>query len=133
MKRDLDVMRLLALQIETGHPPPGIEKYSDAERGYNSCLLIEGKLAIGRAEFDRRSADLRDLTWAGHDFVDASRDPGVWKRTKAKLDKAGAFTFEAMIKLLKSEVSAQLGEPASPPPAVRSARGKSGRGETSRP
>ncbi len=35
----------------------------------------------------------RQLTWQGHDFIDAVRDPEVWRRTKDGAPKVGGWTF----------------------------------------
>jgi len=40
------------------------------------------------------------LTWAGHDFLDASRDEGRWKTAKAVFAKLGGVPFDVATKVL---------------------------------
>ena len=32
-------------------------------------------------------------SWSGHDYLDAVRDPTVWKETKSRAEKIGGWTF----------------------------------------
>jgi len=126
MKRDMDIIRLLLLQLESGERPKELKKYSLEQINYNSLLMIEAKLAEGGA-FNRKS--LRELgvkiggnlaedrvvvlfrlTWAGHDFLDASRDETLWKKAKATVMKpAASFTFDFLKEWLRNEIRARFG------------------------
>jgi hypothetical protein len=46
---------------------------------------------IGRNLFG--DVHVSGLTWEGHDFLDAVRDPEVWKRTMDGAGKMGGWTF----------------------------------------
>ena len=50
----------------------------------------------------------RRLTWAGHDYLDAVRDPKVWQKTKDATEKVGSWTFEIVKELAKSFVTEEL-------------------------
>ena len=44
------------------------------------------------------------LTWAGHDFLDSSRDNKIWKLAKEHVIKPGAsWTFSLLLEWLKQE------------------------------
>jgi len=34
------------------------------------------------------------LSWEGHDYLDAVRDPEIWLKTKQGTEAIGAFTFD---------------------------------------
>ncbi|MDB5452425.1 MAG: hypothetical protein JWO33_1003 [Caulobacteraceae bacterium] len=36
------------------------------------------------------------MTWAGADYLDATRDPKIWKAAKAGAEKAGGFTLDVL-------------------------------------
>ena len=50
------------------------------------------------------------LTWAGHDFLDAVRDPAIWAKTKAGATAAGGFTFDLLKGLAKGFMKKQIEE-----------------------
>ena len=110
MKRDMDLIRLLLLQIESSETryaddldTPG---YSRQETGYHLELLI----SAGLINCDRVSwtfggdfgAAVNGLTWEGHDFVEAIRSESVWNRTKEFVKDKGLDVGSLPIELLKS-------------------------------
>jgi len=126
MKRDMDIIRLLLLQLESGEKPKALEKYSLDEINYNSLLIIEAKLAEGgifspeslrelgatvrKNLRGQRVVLLFRMTWAGHDFLDAARDETLWKKAKTTVMKpAASFTFEIIKEFLKNEIRARFG------------------------
>jgi hypothetical protein len=50
------------------------------------------------------------LTWAGHDFVDAVRDPDIWRKTKNGVEATGSFTFEILRDLAKGFIKTKIKE-----------------------
>ena len=52
----------------------------------------------------------RKLTWAGHDFVDAVRDPAIWKKTKHSADAIGSITFDLVKDLAKGFIKTKIEE-----------------------
>ncbi len=89
MKRDMDLVRkiLLAMeQCEHGHAPGSleIEGYTDEAIEYHAFLMNEAGLiyAVDTTHMQSLSPSALPLymTWAGHDFLDASRDEGLWKK-----------------------------------------------------
>jgi hypothetical protein len=51
-----------------------------------------------------------DLTWEGHDFVDATKDSEVWKETQKGLEGVGSFTFDLVRDLAKGFIKKKLEE-----------------------
>jgi hypothetical protein len=56
------------------------------------------------------SATIFRLTWAGHDFLDASRDNTIWKKAVEHVIKPGtSWTFSLLTEWLKQEAKKRLG------------------------
>lgn len=48
------------------------------------------------------------LTWEGADFLDAVRDPEVWRKTQEGVKAVGSFSFDLMKALAKGFVQKQI-------------------------
>ncbi len=102
----MDIVREILCKISDapGKPDQDLlvkDKTSEeAERVlYHVELLVEAGLLKGQQPPLRRLGtpmwtDL-DLTWAGHDSVDAIRDPQIWNETRKGLEAAGDQRGEA--------------------------------------
>lgn len=82
--------------------------------GYHAYLLVDAGLATGADVTSHNSASphwlISHLTVAGHDFADASRDEGLWKKATATVkDKAGSVSVDVMKQLLVSPVKSSIG------------------------
>lgn len=114
MKRDMDLIRKILLAIEA-HPKPdnwgvpidlAIKGYSPEGISYHIKLLaqaglVEAKDASTMGKYQWRASS---LTWAGHEFLEASRDDTLWEKAKKLvLEKTGTLTFEGL-KLALMEV-----------------------------
>ena len=91
MKRDLDLCLEILRHVEAGsgeqHSGWGIAKVigKDAnEVSYNCILLLDAGLLGGqeRTTSSRTDAMVSRLTWQGHEFLDAARDPTHWEKAK---------------------------------------------------
>jgi uncharacterized protein DUF2513 len=86
MKRDIELIRLILLREEQGTPPPALASYGTGLVLYNSALAIEAGLLRGEVLHEGGSnipiGNVRGITWAGHDFLDATRDPRIWNKTR---------------------------------------------------
>jgi hypothetical protein len=104
MRRDIDLIRLILMEIETGTAPEGLNRHTEKEIVFHSALAIEAGLLQGqvlRNETRGDSAIIERLTWAGHDFLDSARDETNWNKAKAMIAQAGgAWTFEIVKSLL---------------------------------
>lgn len=114
MKRDMDLIRTLLLEIESW--PPGarvpstkivIEPYTEEQIRYHAELLhdagfIGGMLAVHRASGARPTIVGR-LTWHGHEFVDATRSDIVWATVKKRAEPVGgSMNMELLAELISS-------------------------------
>jgi len=114
MRRDMDIIRLLLLQLE------GDEKAAEKLKGYDEPLvvynaallvdsgLVEGAVARG-GDNEPFNVAMDHMTWAGHDFLDAARDETLWKKAKQNIMKpAASYTFEIVKEYLKAEIRKRL-------------------------
>jgi len=108
MKRDLDLVRLILLEIEKNSEPEGrsirvkVPEHSDAEISYHIGLLAEAGL-VEAQNFrgdDRIEWWPMKMTWAGHEFLDAARNDTIWEKMKEMTKKAGGFAFATVFDLL---------------------------------
>ncbi len=109
MKRDLDLARLILLEQEAGSPPKDLEKYSEAEILYHVAILAEAGLihahVLENESGDVCQAVIYRLTWAGHDFLDATADPTLWQRVRERVLKPGvSWTFSVLMEALKVQL-----------------------------
>jgi hypothetical protein len=120
MKRNLDTVRKLLDLAEAqpaGQPLTGFSGEFDntaVEVVEHIALMIDAGLIEGEAYANATSPNggifiITGVTWKGHDFLDAARSDTVWNATKARLAKAGAWTFGLVLEVLKEEAKRQIG------------------------
>jgi hypothetical protein len=111
MKRDMDIVRNLLLRAEAAD---GSVSINDPVETYHVRIMIDAGLIEGRISEDitshaPRHSYIHNLTWAGHDFLEAARNDTVWHTAKEKLLKSGvSWTFELLKETLKSLARQQL-------------------------
>ncbi|MGI8966702.1 MAG: DUF2513 domain-containing protein [Limisphaerales bacterium] len=74
MKREMDLIRLLLLEVEGELPKPNLESYTEEKQVYHMALLIDagyvdGSVAQDSSGFPVGTNPIR-LTWEGHEFLD---------------------------------------------------------------
>ena len=121
MKRDMELIRLLLLQQETGVEPPELAAYDEQLVVYNIALMLDAGFVEGQVVADETgtpmSAIIIRLTWAGHDFLDATKNATVWNKAKERILKPGvSWTFSILVDFLKTEATRQLGSALGLPP-----------------
>ena len=103
MKRDMDLVRNLLLGIEERDRgdgnwtsfgdltlPEGTETPEPMVQEHLRLLLEAGLIeAMVDNTWSSRAVRPIRLTWAGHDFLAAIRDEGVWSSTKEAVGKVG--------------------------------------------
>ncbi|MGG3925690.1 DUF2513 domain-containing protein [Metabacillus fastidiosus] len=106
MKRDMDLIREILIKTEekessTSWEPIEIDGYDEDLLEYNVKLLKQNGLI--EAQFSLPSGFMiRNLTWEGHEFLDAARNETIWKKTKnIVIEKGGSVSFQILIELLK--------------------------------
>jgi DNA-binding transcriptional ArsR family regulator len=97
MKRNLDLCREILQRIEA-HPKrwylgrPEVGETSQGEVEYHIDLLRQAELVTIE---HRLGGQYRyGLTWAGHEFLDATRDDTIWTTTKkTAVEKTGGLSL----------------------------------------
>lgn len=119
MKRDLDLIRSLLIHFEEKCSPPGIVDtsqaiiggYSPYEISYHVGLLVDaGLITTGDSRVFGQipSYAVKGLTWAGHEFLDASRDPKNWEKAKGIMRDVGSATLETAKFILSEIIKASI-------------------------
>jgi len=117
MKRDMELVRTILLEIEDHQNPmtqitlrcPG---YSPEQISYHVKILeqaglIEAKETTG---FQFMGWIPLSLTWEGHEFLEATRNEGVWQKLKAQLkDKGVSVPFSVIQELAVKIVAEYMG------------------------
>ena len=107
MKRDLELVRAILLQIEKPEPLGWMPTYGSPSFNYHLSLLRDGEFILWTQEsLQPRCPGARDnswqpvvsLTWKGHEFVDAARNDTVWRKF---LEKGKDITVVVAIDVLK--------------------------------
>src|SRR6056297_2688268 len=115
MKRDMGLIREILLQAEAS--PTGfvgeidIDGRDPHEVNYHCYLIGDAGLAVVKDQTDLKSpgpeARIHYLTSAGHDFLDAAREPRRWQQARERLQKAGG---EATIRVWTDLLTKMLRE-----------------------
>jgi len=109
MKRDLDLIRKIMIAIDSyegsGEPKLDIDGHLSDEVLGHLCLMEDGRF-IHRGEVR--------LTWEGHEFLEASRDDGIWEKAKQiVIERTCGLNTEtlkaALVQLAKDAVLGQIG------------------------
>ena len=121
MKRDMELIRQVlqsaeALEFEDGEPS---EPYraKTVDEAYQIALMQDAGLVVTgnpttiAGGIPHEESIIR-LTWAGHDFLDSTRDSKIWNKAKEQVLKSGAsWTFDILKEWVKYELKQKLGLP----------------------
>lgn len=123
MRRNMDLVRELLLIFEAIPMEQGdviymmpydekirVEGFEPDAIVYHTGLLIEAGLIDPGSSRMMEGITFRSLTWAGHDFLDAIRDPEIWAKTKKGAIAAGGFTMDLLRDLAKGFIRKQVEE-----------------------
>lgn len=115
MKRDLELVRLILMRAEEADDFT-LRSSGFVAEGYDEKIvarhfqlleeagLVEANLLCAEAQ-GALEGQLERLTWAGHEFLDATRNETVWSRTKELVKaKGGGASFE-VVKALATQAS----------------------------
>jgi hypothetical protein len=113
MKRDMDLIRLLLLEIASnndtyGIDSPVIDGYSEGQiAGHLKMLLDGGLIEVKNVAEEWQQEDLYggiNLTWDGQDFIDAAHPEPLWTKAKETLVTSGiGFTMQSLLVWLKAQ------------------------------
>jgi Hypothetical protein (DUF2513) len=123
MKRDLDLIRYILLDVENwNHPQPmflegmSYEGKNKQEIGYQIDLLndagyLDARIIKGGQGVTYETAAILRMTMPGHEYLDSVRDPKVWNKTKSVLENVGGSAALEVIKDVAAKVTAELLKP----------------------
>jgi hypothetical protein len=123
MKRDLDLVREVLLQLEAQDHVGEIAGRTPQEVAYHVSLLEGAGLVTQELYTNMYLNDsLLDgirITWSGHEFLDASRSKPTWEKAKQiVIQKTGVLSFElvktVLVQLAKQALEVAL-SPETPP------------------
>ena len=128
MKRDMELIRKMLLEIENNYDPQDNSRlaqsfiftleggYAESEIDYNLSLLIDEGLVKGKYQGTMGGTlftYIEGLTWDGHDFLDSIRQDVVWQGVQDKAEQAGlnvlSLSFEVLKNLAVSVAKERLG------------------------
>ena len=119
MKRDMDLIRKMLLEIESRDDVfvPSDDPLDNRRIAYHLLQLREAGLIAGVAATESLAGELLvhvnaqpRLTWAGHEFVDAARNETVWDEAKEKSSGAlETIGFAVLTQLLAHLAKKRLG------------------------
>ena len=109
MKRDMDLVRQILQDAEAHEAGQPSLNTNDSKYAYHIALMKDAGLldAIVRTGVHGEPTDavIKNLTWEGHDFLDAARDDTLWEAAKDKFLKPGiSWTFSVLVEWLKQEI-----------------------------
>ncbi len=114
MKRDLDLVRAILMKCEEhqhGYAPQNacIPGYTHEQIGFHIYLMGEAGLlrVIDVSESGAGSPDAVPLcmTWAGYEFLEASRNELLWSRAKIAAGAAGGMALDVVKAILVALVT----------------------------
>lgn len=116
MKRDMDLIRKILFNVEEKETPSGWIKittaeHSDEEVAYHIMILDQAGYidAIDLTSDNGFDWQARNLTWRGHEFLDACRENGIWEKFKNFIGKnIKSVPFDIAKEILISLVKEQL-------------------------
>ena len=113
MKRDMDFIREILLQIEGREPKQSLEVKSegrDRQEIVGHVRLLQEARFVEATFTGGPTAMVHRLTWDDHEFLDSVRDPTIWAKVTKRLKKVGGFASVDVIKTLAiAAIKEQIG------------------------
>lgn len=121
MRRNMDLLRLLLLKLETisedshsifvfQYEELEVEGYTEDQVAYHLHLAVEAGLVDQGGNGVMNGFMFRRLTWDGHDFADAVRDEDIWGKTRQSANAAGGFSLELLRDLAKGFIRKKISD-----------------------
>jgi hypothetical protein len=115
MTRDLDLIRGILIEVEkrpyTKSPfNISVPGYSEVEIGYHVMLLDQAGLIAAECitaidETDAAGWKPVTLTWEGHEFLEAAKNPGHWDKAKTIISQKGGGMVLDVLKATLIEIA----------------------------
>lgn len=114
MKRDMDLIRSILLEVEKCDSPEGcvveIPGHSPEQIYEHAKLAQDANFIEARFAKDFINFHILRLTFAGHEFLDEARDDTRWTKAKEIVTKnTGSLTLEALKIVLQTLIRQAIG------------------------
>lgn len=118
MQRDMELVREILLALERhpdGFAPDDlvIEGYTEDQVAYHAYIMGQAGLIEVADSTNLGSSGpealIKNMTWEGHEFLDAAREPKRWAEARALLHQAGGASFKVWTAVLTELVKKSLG------------------------
>lgn len=118
MKRDMDLVRAILFAVEenpSGFAPRQIklDGYTEEQIAYHGYIMAEAGLVCAEDITTQDSvspeAIITSLTWGGHEFLDAAREPSRWTQAKELIKQAGGASIAVWTAVLADLVKKNIG------------------------
>jgi len=109
MNRDIDRMRELLLEVEASTLSDDLHYDGDYDCYQLKLLKDAGYVDCDIYEDVEWSAEVRQLTMTGHDFLDSIRDDVAWKYVKKCIEAAKTFTLPIIASIAEAYAKRSLG------------------------
>jgi hypothetical protein len=100
MKRDMDIIRTILLEVEKNCDPCEILKIhvdGKADEIVAAHINLMGEAGLVKPVTDDARPRGMGLTWGGHEFLDTIRESSTWMKLKGKLGKSiDSISFEVL-------------------------------------
>lgn len=118
----MEIIRLLLQQQETSEANEDLKQYAEEIVMYHIALMLDAGLIEGYIHRDNGGkpigASIVRMTWAGHEFLDSTRDLSIWNKAKEKVLNPGiSWTFSMLTEFLKAEAQRRLCSALGLPPS----------------
>ena len=121
MKRDFNLIREILLVAEAAKPeqriglkdfedshPDRLEELSEHVQLLERAGFLDVTLSRSLGGSGPRAFFINRIEWAGHDYLDAVRDPGIWSKTEQQLKKVGGSATLEVVKAVAVKVMSEV-------------------------
>ncbi len=123
MKRDMDLVRSILLRFEDSEKVRQdrsiLSDLADDATIIGHLAMLEDAGFIEHKDWQPypRGVKIRlgwRITWTGHEFLEAVRDPEIWRRTKAGAEKLGSWSIMLLADMAAGYIRAKAREHGLP-------------------
>ena len=120
MKRDLDLIRKILLVTEAAKPEQRVslkdfedshadklEEVSEHVQLLDRAGFLDATISNALSPKGPRAFFINRIEWAGYDYLDAVRDPGIWSNTQQQLKKVGGSATLEVVKAVAVKIMSQ--------------------------
>ena len=120
LKRDLNLIREVLLVAEAAKPEQHValedfeDSHSDRLEEISEHVQLLDRVGFLDATISRaldsngpRTFSINRIEWAGYDYLDAVRDPGIWAKTEQQLKKVGGSATLEVVKAVAVKIMSQ--------------------------